>query len=462
MASLGRNDLAGWCDAPGALAVWHIGGRRARAQVAAKTAASAWRGRAKKKKERPAGSDARELGRSTCHLGPDAQAETAMALQCCACHPAHPALVAGGSYSGEVYVWNVAAAAGRGSADVAGAAREVARSRISPSSHHEPVVGVAWSPKRFDGLKGSRMEESAEHAFVLVSLGMDGKVLVWPWHKGGTMAAPIQSAALMHPQPKTHTRIVWGGTCLAVGGGEDAFVAGTEGGAVFRCRLDPASAATPTAAPGAPTRPLPSPIKSAFAPHVGPATSVAFSPFHRSLFMSCGSDATLRVFDLLNHKPLAELAPTPSPLFACAWSHHRPLVFATGTADGRVLFFDLAAAAWGADGTAGPRANGGGLAKAHPVRTVRAPAREAWGPVQGSATLAEAEEGEGEGSLAYAATGGKGDGPVFSVAFNPKQATCFASGCADGVVVWRIGPQLAESVPGEAQALETLRRRRAA
>ena len=98
------------------------------------------------------------------HL-PDVVIETDVCLQCCACHPNHPALVAAGSYSGEVYVWNVS------SSDSFASDSEVARTRITARSHHDPVVSVAW---RYSlGTGAGRYKE--EGAYQLVSLGMDGK-----------------------------------------------------------------------------------------------------------------------------------------------------------------------------------------------------------------------------------------------------------------------------------------------
>ena len=43
-----------------------------------------------------------------------------------------------------------------------------------------------------------------------------------------------------------------------------------------------------------------SPVKFAFRPHHGPVYSVSCSPFHRNLFLSCGTDTTTRLYSLLD------------------------------------------------------------------------------------------------------------------------------------------------------------------
>jgi WD repeat-containing protein 34 len=103
--------------------------------------------------------------------------------------------------------------------------------------------------------------------------------------------------------------------------------------------------------------------------HNGPITAVDASPFHRSLFLSCGIDGVARVYSALQSKALLELQPSESSssssgsssgtggalhsssssssavnssaLLDCAWSKARPLVFAAAAADGAVYVYDL-------------------------------------------------------------------------------------------------------------------------
>ena len=76
-------------------------------------------------------------------------------LMCVACHPERPALVAAGSFNGEVYVWDTAAAEG-GAQDGGGSGAAggggggggettlLACTRIDDYFHREPVAQVSW------------------------------------------------------------------------------------------------------------------------------------------------------------------------------------------------------------------------------------------------------------------------------------------------------------------------------
>lgn len=55
---------------------------------------------------------------------------------------------------------------------------------------------------------------------------------------------------------------------------------------------------------------FPSPIDFSFHSHVGPVHSLEFSPFHRNLFLSCGSDGSARIYSLLQVRRSWNLALT--------------------------------------------------------------------------------------------------------------------------------------------------------
>lgn len=411
-ASFGRFDVSGWCDLPGALLVWNLGTRRAassanggarggsgggmeRAKTSSRGSSAAPKGQGDQQQQKKQEKKSKLL-ETNVHL-PSVVIETEVCLQCCACHPNHPALVAAGSYSGEVFVWNVSAS------DRFESDSEVARTRITGGSHHDPVVSVAWR-YAMAAQGGTRREEEA---YQLISLGMDGKVLIWGWAKGGTLDAPLFGYDLIHSNPKTHKIITWGGTCMSFQQHQKrdtaTFVVGTEGGGVFRCLLDDQDRHGTVG--GGQSRKKRTAIKADFSFHAGMTTHCASSPFHRSLFATCGSDSVVKVFTALEKKPLLELEPTCPSLFSLCWSPVRPMFFAAGTGDGRVFFYDLAAS------------------KVHPVKVLHQ------------------EKTTRTGTLTSPI--------VYSTQFNPKLQSYFATTCGDGVRVWELGPQLSESPPGE-------------
>ena len=118
--SYGRFDVTGWCDSPGALCVWNL---------------------------RREDVDPRK---------PDSIFETDSCLQCVAWHPVDPAVVAAGSFDGEVHVWDVRGDAdgdgdGDGKENVLGKrsnADSSRRSAVSDASHRGP-----WFPSRGSGAR---------------------------------------------------------------------------------------------------------------------------------------------------------------------------------------------------------------------------------------------------------------------------------------------------------------------
>ena len=172
--SYGRFDVTGWCDSPGALCVWNL---------------------------RREDVDPRK---------PDQTFETDACLQCVAWHPVDPAVVAAGSFDGEVHVWDV-----RGDADgdedrmdlmdgKENAPRKkngrgfVARSAVSDASHREPVVSVAWL--RSARAAGTRAGSGATRTHDVCSFGSDGRVLVWDFSK-----AEIQRTDAEDPSERSKT-----------------------------------------------------------------------------------------------------------------------------------------------------------------------------------------------------------------------------------------------------------------
>lgn len=94
-----------------------------------------------------------------------------------------------------------------------------------------------------------------------------------------------------------------------------------------------------------------------------------------------------------------------------------------GSGDGRVFFYDLAAS------------------KIHPAKVVdtRIPSLSA------SHVSPEVHEESGH----HDGLESERHQPVYSLQFNPKLPSYFASSYGESVRIWTLGPQLAESLPGE-------------
>ncbi|GIL81731.1 hypothetical protein Vretimale_1322 [Volvox reticuliferus] len=368
-ASYGRYDIVGWCTFPGALCTWNL---------------------------------AREEINST---RPDQRIDTDTCLMSCAFHPTHPALIAGGTFNGELYVWDLSLEGDlqRGRSDV-----------LLDVRHMEPILNITWQYNLTDAAKYGTKDK----AYRLVTLGADGRVLTWLWHK---LEAPIYGYQLLFPQPGIDRRFVWGGACMcfqreprgastASGGrgigGEAAgtFLVGTEGGKIFKCYNDANDTNTKefSRAVAAGERvELRTPVRDAgYAPHAGAVFGVDCSPFQRELFLTTSTDGSVRLYSSLRMQPLLHLEPTSSYLFAVQWSPFRPLVFAAAAADGCVYMYDLV--------------------RNHEV-------------VRPVLTLD---------------TNGLHK-PVYTLAFNPRKPDLLATGDATGIQVWRLPSSLTAVRRGE-------------
>ena len=66
-----------------------------------------------------------------------------------------------------------------------------------------------------------------------------------------------------------------------------------------------------------------SPVTFAYEAHAGPVYGTSFSPFHRNLFLSVATDASVRLYNMLQPQPLLVTEPCATSLYACSWSPAR-------------------------------------------------------------------------------------------------------------------------------------------
>ncbi|XP_064382625.1 cytoplasmic dynein 2 intermediate chain 2-like [Halichondria panicea] len=309
-------------------------------------------------------------------------------LMCVAFHPEHPALVAGGTFNGEVRIWNTSLEGDP----------LTASSGLSDLGHKEPIAELSWILD----------EESRERRHLLLSLGNDGKVLVWACEEGVRVVRACRlltesiPRSLRVSRAKGSTEV--GGTCLSFSSEDKSlFVVGSENGGLFKCSMQASVSIGDTPIIESD---LQSPIQFVFRPHHGPVYAISCSPFHRNLFLSCGTDGTARLYSQLDASPVLSIEPGCGYLFSVRWSVTRPLVFAVGTGDGQLLIYDLKSS------------------HIKPCVSLEAsPQKKA----------------------------------VYSVAYNHKRPQFLASGDACGVVkVWRLSTQLTAVASNEVEQLNSL------
>ena len=87
---------------------------------------------------------------------------------------------------------------------------------------------------------------------------------------------------------------------------------------------------------------FPIPFNANYEKHLGPVLGLSSSPFVKRLFLSCSSDGSVRLYDVLGHRPVVSFEPGYNEyLLDVQWSPFRPAVFATVSNTGNVYLYDL-------------------------------------------------------------------------------------------------------------------------
>ena len=381
---------------------------------------------------------------------PTATLDAPCPLMCLSWHPEKPSVIAAGSSNGEIMVWDTA----RSDDDLL-----VCASRINDYFHREPVMSLSWA------------WDNRSMMYLLVSVSGDGKVLFWDLKN--SLMYPIRGHMLAGKSRRSgKTPLADGATSLSFqGGGKHAasFVVGTESGKVFRCFMQERQHAstkvgsawsTEASALLAPLKKssadavrkhvedyhrstggasgkgnkeilpedvvaslppkhiiFPSAVDVTYDAHTGPVHAVACSPFSRNVFLTCGADGNVSLYDMLQTKALHVVNPSGTYILAATWSMKRPLVFAAASDDGSVYIFDL------------------GQSTARPV--IRLGAAKA-----GDVVTEEAR------------AGGSSTPPATALAFNPRHRTLLATANARGDVrLWKMNASLSSARDGEVQIL---------
>jgi len=292
-------------------------------------------------------------------------------VMCLAFHPTKPGLLAGGTYNGELQIWNTA----DGELDPF-----VASSSIDDYFHREAIQAVEWIPADLSG---------GADAWLVATVSGDGKVLIWDAREND-LSMPSRGFMLLGSKKK-----ILGGRSLSFSPLDPwLFVVGSETGNVIRAFRPPpgASMGKPSGnyswKPSAialldqlaansrlqlqhhveghcrtvglkevsaevvfqskpdPVVLFPAPKTTDLEPHAGPVTVASFSPYHRKLLLTGSADGSVKLFDVLQQRALCTFFPPSKHLSTCAvsaasWSSARPCVFAVAMEMGGVFIYDL-------------------------------------------------------------------------------------------------------------------------
>jgi len=286
-------------------------------------------------------------------------------------HPTMPSILAGGTYNGELLMWNTASS----ELDPL-----IASSSIDDYFHREAIQAIEWISADLSG---------GADAYLLATVSGDGKVLIWDGREND-LSYPQRGFMLQGSKKR-----ILGGRSLSFSPLDPwLFVVGCETGAVMRAfRTPPAASVSKPAGhyswkPSAigildqlvstarlqlqhhvenycrtaglkevtaevvfqskpdPAVIFPAPKTTDLEPHSGPVNVAIFSPFKKKMLLTGSMDGSVKLYDVLQQRALLTFYPPCKHLSACAvsaasWSSARPCVFAVAMEMGGVFIYDL-------------------------------------------------------------------------------------------------------------------------
>ncbi|XP_073503054.1 cytoplasmic dynein 1 intermediate chain 2 isoform X2 [Phyllobates terribilis] len=211
----------------------------------------------------------------------------------------HPNLVVGGTYSGQIVLWD----------NRSNKRTPVQRTPLSAAAHTHPVYCV--------NVVGT------QNAHNLISISTDGKICSWSLDM---LSQPQDSMELVHKQSKAVAV-----TCMSFPVGDvNNFVVGSEEGSVYTACRHGSKAG----------------ISEMFEGHQGPITgihchSAVGAVDFSHLFVSSSFDWTVKLWTTKNNKPLYSFEDNSDYVYDVMWSPTHPALFACVDGVGRLDLWNL-------------------------------------------------------------------------------------------------------------------------
>lgn len=238
---------------------------------------------------------------------PEFDFETSSGVMCLDIHPKKSDLLVVGLYDGTVCVHRLGYGGSIGT--------PLYQSTAKTGKHSDPVWQVKWQ----------QSEEETEYSFASVS--SDGRVAKWTIVKSDLQCTDM---VVLHSESEigTGAASVFGrscGTCMAFSSANPAmFLVGTEDGPVRACSTAYGSK-----------------YLRSFLGHNMGVYNIQWNAFHPRVFITCGADWTVRVWDTSADQPVFSFD-LGSPVGDVAWAPFSACVFAAVTTNGQIYVFDLA------------------------------------------------------------------------------------------------------------------------
>nr|OQO31628.1 hypothetical protein B0A51_00780 [Rachicladosporium sp. CCFEE 5018] len=286
-------------------------------------------------------------------------------LLSCMFHPHHPSLILGGTYSGQLCLWDTRARNQR-------TGEPVQRTPLTGgrSGHAHPIYSLAVV--------------GTPNASSILTVSTDGVVCAW---SPDMLTQPQEFLELRAPNPSAYKTDDVAPICMAFPASDPTyFLAGTEQGSILPVhRYDRAGAKA-----GVDPR-------LSYTSHSAPVTSIDFHPSKGKvdlgdLFVSCGLDWTVKVWRAIppsatasgaakaqEQEPLL-IIPREDSVYSAKWSPTKPGVFGCVDGSGLLDIYDLAASSDLPVASARPSHHADPAGQAHGLNSLN---KLAWEKTQG-------------------------------------------------------------------------------
>nr|CAD7399084.1 unnamed protein product [Timema poppensis] len=210
--------------------------------------------------------------------------ETSSCVTSLKAHPSEPSLLAVGTFSGELLVWNL-----QSEDEIL-----VGSSAVVPGSHREAITHVSWI----------RSADPTHQRPLLVTSSSDGRVLVWSvGSRPGSLrlvdgfvismeySMKAQNKVQMSPLGGSNSAEL-GVTCFSFSPHDPtSFVVGVEGGTILKCSTITAKSTLVSTEVH-----LRDPVLSCYDSHQGAVTCINFSPHLHGVFLTCSTDKEIHIY----------------------------------------------------------------------------------------------------------------------------------------------------------------------
>ncbi|KAH8870709.1 WD repeat-containing protein 34 [Schistosoma japonicum] len=279
-------------------------------------------------------------------------------LMCIKFHPVVPSLLAGGTFTGDLVVWNLANSNDHQLANIGGI----------HGGHKDCINQICWISYNLEhDLRTSNSNNIILHTTIyrLLSSGSDGRIICWQIdlrYSGkvncvkifqirnkdqGPLPISSHSSSLKNytllrsslPESINNDKAV-NITCLSLAKIDpEKFIVGTETGGILLCEIN--SVNWNETCKEFLNEHFQSPVKFSLSRQDGPIYSVDWSKFYPNLILVSGFSRCIQLFSVLQRSSLISIDPNEGSILVAEFSSYLPNIFICITENNRILVYDL-------------------------------------------------------------------------------------------------------------------------